>query len=353
MTQSKKQQKMNCYLARDYKGTLSAGNKARTDIEAIMASLGYRNLALKQSVSHGGLKHFVRNLAGVLKQCALIQKGDIMVLQYPMKKYFTPVCHIAHARGAKVVALIHDLGSFRRKALTEEKEIRRLSNADLIIAHNAAMRRWLERRGCTAKVTELGIFDFLNHSRPAEDHEPGANYKVVYAGNLQRRKNSFLYSIKPQGWSMVLYGNGFEASEAAGSENIDYRGFAKPSDLIKDAGGDFGLVWDGDSIQKCSGAYGEYLRVNNPHKTSLYIRCGLPVIIWKEAALAPFIEREGLGITVGSLEELHDILPSITPDQYIEMRRRVLAIGERLANGKYAGAALLRATALLAPNPSE
>lgn len=344
---------MNCYLARDYKGTLSAGNKARTDIEAIMASLGYRNLALKQSVSHGGLKHFVRNLAGVLKQCALIQKGDIMVLQYPMKKYFTPVCHIAHARGAKVVALIHDLGSFRRKALTEEKEIRRLSNADLIIAHNAAMRRWLERRGCTAKVTELGIFDFLNHSRPAENHEPGANYKVVYAGNLQRRKNSFLYSIKPQGWSMVLYGNGFEASEAAGSENIDYRGFAKPSDLIKDAGGDFGLVWDGDSIQKCSGAYGEYLRVNNPHKTSLYIRCGLPVIIWKEAALAPFIEREGLGITVGSLEELHDILPSITPDRYREMRRRVLAIGERLANGKYAGAALLRATALLAPNPSE
>lgn len=340
---------MNCYLARDYKGTLSAGNKARTDIEAIMASLGYRNLALKQSVSHGGLKHFVRNLAGVLKQCALIQKGDIMVLQYPMKKYFTPVCHIAHARGAKVVALIHDLGSFRRKALTEEKEIRRLSNADLIIAHNAAMRRWLERRGCTAKVTELGIFDFLNHSRPAENHEPDANYKVVYAGNLQRRKNSFLYSIKPQGWSMVLYGNGFEASEAAGSENIDYRGFANPSDLIKDAGGDFGLVWDGDSSQECSGNYGEYLRVNNPHKTSLYIRCGLPVIIWKEAALAPFIEREGLGITVGSLEELHDILPSITPDQYIEMRRRVLAIGERLANGKYAGAALLRASALLSP----
>ena len=31
---------MNCYLARDYKGTLSAGNKARTDIEAVMTSLG-------------------------------------------------------------------------------------------------------------------------------------------------------------------------------------------------------------------------------------------------------------------------------------------------------------------------
>jgi hypothetical protein len=343
---------MNCYLARDYKGTLSAGNKARTDIEAIMASLGYRNLALKQSVSHGGLKHFVRNLAGVIKECSTIRPGDIVVLQYPLKKYFSPVCHIAHARGAKVIALIHDLGSFRRKALTEEKEIRRLSNADLIIAHNATMRRWLERRGCTAKVIELGIFDFLNHSRPAENHEPDGNYKVVYAGNLQRRKNSFLYSIRPQGWSMVLYGIGFEASEATDTESLDYRGFAKPSDLIKDAGGDFGLVWDGDSTRECSGAYGEYLRVNNPHKTSLYIRCGLPVIIWKEAALAPFIVEHGLGLAIGSLEELDTLLPSVTPEQYSRMRKNVLDMAERLANGKFAGAALIRATALLSPNPS-
>lgn len=343
---------MNCYLARDYKGTLSAGNKARTDIEAVMSSLGYRNLGIRQSVSNGGLKHFVRNLAGVIKECGTIRPGDIVVLQYPLKKYFSPVCHIAHARGAKVIALIHDLGSFRRKALTEEKEIRRLSNADLIIAHNATMRRWLERRGCTAKVIELGIFDFLNHSRPAENHEPDGNYKVVYAGNLQRRKNSFLYSIRPQGWSMVLYGIGFEASEATDTESIDYRGFAKPSDLIKDAGGDFGLVWDGDSTRECSGAYGEYLRVNNPHKTSLYIRCGLPVIIWKEAALAPFIVEHGLGLAIGSLEELDTLLPSVTPEQYSRMRKNVLDMAERLANGKFAGAALIRATALLSPNPS-
>lgn len=343
---------MNCYLARDYKGTLSAGNKARTDIEAVMSSLGYRNLGIRQSVSNGGLKHFVRNLAGVIKECGTIRPGDIVVLQYPLKKYFSPVCYIAHARGAKVIALIHDLGSFRRKALTEEKEIRRLSNADLIIAHNATMRRWLERRGCTAKVIELGIFDFLNHSRPAQNHEPDGNYKVVYAGNLQRRKNSFLYSIRPQGWSMVLYGIGFEASEATDTESIDYRGFAKPSDLIKDAGGDFGLVWDGDSTRECSGAYGEYLRVNNPHKTSLYIRCGLPVIIWKEAALAPFIVEHGLGLAIGSLEELDTLLPSVTPEQYSRMRKNVLDMAERLANGKFAGAALIRATALLSPNPS-
>lgn len=81
---------MNCYLARDYKGTLSAGNKARTDIEAVMSSLGYRNLGIRQSVSNGGLKHFVRNLAGVIKECGTIRPGDIVVLQYPLKKYSHP-----------------------------------------------------------------------------------------------------------------------------------------------------------------------------------------------------------------------------------------------------------------------
>lgn len=341
---------MNCYLARDYKGTLSAGNKARTDIEAIMTRMDFHNLGLRQSVSKGGMKHFLRNLAGVLKECAMIHRGDVIVVQYPLKKYFSFVCRIAHARGAKVVALIHDLGSFRRKALTEEQEIKRLSNADVVIAHNASMRKWLEEHGCTARVTELGIFDFLSPARPQAVQPLAEGYRVVYAGNLQRRKNSFLYTIIPSKWSMILYGNGFEAAEAAGNKNIDYRGFASPADLISNAGGDFGLVWDGDSAETCSGNYGEYLRLNNPHKTSLYIRCGLPVIIWKEAALAPFITQNGLGIAVDSLEQLNSVLPSISEEQYKQMRQNVLAMAERLAAGKFAEAAIGNAATILTSN---
>ena len=53
----------------------------------------------------------------------------------------------------------------------------------------------------------------------------------------------------------------------------------------------FGLVWDGTSLDGCNGRYGEYLKFNNPHKTSLYLSCGIPVIIWKEAALADFVEE--------------------------------------------------------------
>ena len=78
------------------------------------------------------------------------------MLQYPLKKYFTFVCNMAHQRGAKVIVIIHDLGSFRRKALTVEQEISRLNHADYIIAHNEKMKKWLEDNGCKAKLGVLG-----------------------------------------------------------------------------------------------------------------------------------------------------------------------------------------------------
>ena len=44
---------MNCYLSRNYKGTASAGNKAKTDIERIMSEAGFKNVGLKQTVYTG------------------------------------------------------------------------------------------------------------------------------------------------------------------------------------------------------------------------------------------------------------------------------------------------------------
>ena len=40
---------MICYLSRNYRGVDNAGNKAKTDIEQIMESHGFRNVGLKQT----------------------------------------------------------------------------------------------------------------------------------------------------------------------------------------------------------------------------------------------------------------------------------------------------------------
>ena len=118
----------NCYLSRNYKNMRSAGSKAKTDMERIWAEEGFVNLGLTQTRSDNKVYSFFRTLASVCTLCFRIRRGDVLFLQYPFKKYFAFVCNVAHRRGARVVTLIHDLGSFRRKKLTVPQEIARLSH---------------------------------------------------------------------------------------------------------------------------------------------------------------------------------------------------------------------------------
>lgn len=336
---------MNCYLSRNYKGLSSAGNKAKTDIEQIMKDLSFKNVGLKQTTYRNKVLSFLFTLAGVLKAPFCLHRGDYLVLQYPLKKYFTFVCNMAHQRGAKVIVIIHDLGSFRRKALTVEQEISRLNHADYIIAHNEKMKKWLEDNGCKAKLGVLGIFDYLSETSAAPKQNTEKPYSVLYAGALSPRKNAFLYEVGAfvHSFNLNLYGNGFEINQAKGKEHFNYMGFVKSDDLIATAQGDFGLVWDGTSVSTCTGDFGEYLQYNNPHKTSLYIRCQLPVIIWNKAALADFVRENGIGICVDSLEELEKILNTLSEEEYAEMKKRTAKIGERLSQGYFVRKALQEA----------
>ena len=67
-----------------------------------------------------------------------------------------------HYRGAKVITLIHDLGSFRRKRLTVLQEIDRLQNSDYLITLNDSMSAWLQTKGSEVTKGELKISDYLS-----------------------------------------------------------------------------------------------------------------------------------------------------------------------------------------------
>lgn len=78
---------------------------------------------------------------------------------------------------------------------------------------------------------------------------------------------------------------------------------------------------------------------------SLYIRCGLPVIIWEKAGLASFVKKNNIGLCVASLSELEEIFSKIDADQYQEMKKHVLTISERLSQGFYCFKAIQQACA--------
>lgn len=328
---------------------IPSGNKAKEDIDVIMAQEGFRNVAVSLS-SHNAVARFISKLLSVLLLVLRVHKGDVFLVQYPFKKYYSLVCQLTHLKGGKVITLIHDLGSFRRKKLTVEQENVRLSHTDVLIVHNEAMLQFLVEHGFKKPIVTLGIFDYLaptpGNTPVKEANEP---WQVVYAGGLAKRKNTFLYLLDEhiQGWHFNIHGKGLDEEFTKDWKNITSCGFIKSDDFIHQSIGHFGLVWDGSSIDECAGDWGVYLRVNNPHKTSFYLRSGKPVIMWSEAALTPFVLREGAGIAVSSLREIGTALAALTPAQYETMCNNAKAVSQKLANGYYFKEAFASAIKLL------
>lgn len=333
-----------CYISHNY---YKGGNKAKNDIECILAGMGAINIGLKRTGINSKVISFFVNLVGVLKACVLMKKDDTIVLQYPLKKYFSFVCHIAHLKGASPICVIHDLGAFRRKKLTVKQEIARLSNSDYVIASNKAMASWLKEHGMKKPLGDLGLFDYLSQSEGVVKRMDSDNEKrkVIFAGGLSMKKTAFIVKLSEcslTSWHLDVYGNKDGLQGVHDNSQISFKGFIPSEEFVNHVIADFGLAWDGNRIDTCSGNFGEYLRWNSPHKVSFYLRSGLPVIIWKEAAVAPLIEHLGVGITIGSLEELNQKLASIPEEQLLSMKAKAKDLAKKLNEGYFLKQALLQ-----------
>lgn len=327
----------------------TAGIKARDDIAQILRGMGGREILIDVPATDRISQSTVEKLtyhAGLMKTwdtaLAEVSRGDTLIVQFPLVNHFmlgSVSLRKVRARGARVVLLIHDLDTLRiakradlsaREKLRlqlEEKDCLRM--CDAMIVHNTEMKEKLLTLGFPAgKMISLGIFDYLIPDASLHA-ETGKDLPIVIAGTLRRHKAGYVYDL-PEDVPFALYGVGFEGEER---ENLKYFGSFPSDELPGVMKGSFGLVWDGDTADTCSGAYGDYLRINNPHKTSLYLASGLPVIIWKDAALARFVEKNHCGIAVSSLQELRDVRSRLTEEEYLAMCRNALAVGRRLRRG--------------------
>lgn len=320
--------------------------KPKEDINVLVESWGYRPIA-PDIETRSGFGHFWFKTLTLLCILLRLHRNDLLFIQYPYKKFYTLSCILAHWKGAKVVTLIHDLGSFRRKKLTVEKENRMLMHSDYLVCHNESMQKFLIDHGYTHPIDTLQIFDYLADAPAPKSLTPHSPWRVVLAGGLGHRRCPFLYDCGldslMEGWSLQLYGKSFDEERAQGWKNIHYNGSYPPQQLIHEVEGDFGLVWDGDSLDECSGAWGEYLKFNNPHKASFTLRMGLPIIIWKQAALAPFIEQNHVGICIDSLRDLNQVLANLSAEEYAQMRRNAAALSEKVGTGYFTRRALTAA----------
>ena len=281
---------------------------------------------------------------------AQLKQGDELLIQFPMLHHsFFTTHHVkkAQKKGVKVHFIIHDLEALRyvnvenfplkHKIRVQIQESGLLGAADGIIAHNPIMKSVLVNKGVAEdKIVSLGIFDYLI---PNFQEKSGLtkDQPIIVAGNLAQEKAGYLYSL-PEEPAYNLYGVGFDESRALANET--YFGSFLPDELPAALEGGFGLVWDGDSAETCSGVFGEYLRYNNSHKASLYLAAGFPVVVWEESALAHFVIDKQCGLVVSSLSDLKENLDTLSEEQYKEMLENAKQIGSKLRQGQYLRTAL-------------
>lgn len=326
-------------------------SKAKSDIDNIVREIGFYNLApIKKK--NNMLSRFTTKIYGVFRILTMLKQDDVLLLQYPMKKFYKIACYFAHWKGAKVVTLIHDLGAFRRHKLTPAQENRRLSQTDFIIVHNEKMKEHLLLHNCRSQLYCLGIFDYLSQTTPKTYRTPHQPWSVVFAAGLGKYRSGFLYRLDPyiHNWTLAIYGKGFEQEYAKDWKHIVYHGYLDTEDFVAQIEADFGLVWDGDAIDECSGDWGGYLKVNNPHKTSFYLKSGLPVIVWSQAAMAPFVLEHGIGICVESLADLDKVLSELAKEDYQTMKENAIKMGKMLGEGYFIKQALGEAFRIFAEN---
>lgn len=321
----------------------NAGHKAPLDVATVASHNGYRVL----SVIRGTVKNGTEQTKSEWnKVCNEISNNSTVLIQFPLADISKGIYKLIEQKKEKnirVIAVVHDIEILRRTVtdnFIEQYKILKTC-ADIWIVHNERMKEVLVVQGFDAeRIVSLEIFDYLIDNPVDVKSDKG----VIIAGNLDIGKSEYIYKLKQiKGVKFNLFGANY--SDNSVYDNINYFGAFLPDELIKNLQGKYGLVWDGDSLDTCSGLIGEYLKVNNPHKLSLYIAVGLPVIIWDEAAEAEFVKRENIGWTVSSLYELPDKLANISEGDYTVMRNNAVRISKKLRDGEYMTRALKNAEA--------
>lgn len=324
------------------------GTKPVRDIAAILRSERVQTIPIRRFSSKNSLLQNFFRLWWILQSFYYSTKfkhGSVVFLQFP-GQFFTGRLgfwlvneRLIQRKKLKLVTIVHDLNSQRfqetwKSGHLSSLEQRLFAMSSRLIVHCDEMRNFLSARGVSAaKMVTLGIFDYLNDDERAI--APSEAPEVAIAGNLTPTMCAFLPKLKEiSDVRWCLYGAGYDAKSTAG-DNVTYGGCFTAEELPNQVKARYGLAWYGDSVDEVTGPIGKYLSIIFVHKLSFYITIGLPVIVWRKSAMAPFVERMGIGLVVDNLRELGEKIRAVSAADYTRMRETELALSKTLREGQH------------------
>jgi hypothetical protein len=288
----------------------------------------------------------VRSVGQLLRWAPALSTATSVVVQYPLGRLNEYVLTRIPGR-ARTVCLLHDLELLRRPALGR-READTLSHFDLIVVHSEAMAERLKTEQINVPTVTLGAFDFLLQSPPAIPTAERPRALYIF-GNLSPEKASYVYALDPsRTWVPVeIYGPNCDTGRL--HPRVTWKGIIDPENPALSSIDGLGLVWDGDSPAGLAGPTGNYLKFNAPHKFSLYLALGLPVVVPATSAIATFVAEQGLGLCVDSIDDALLKIQDCTDADWQAMVSAVRKIQSDVIGGAFVTEALAKASALDGP----
>src|SRR4051794_23249550 len=319
-----------------------ASAKAPADVRAVCLGQGLAPIDLynfDRSTARSRLWASVRSAMQLLSSATRLASASDVVVQYPLGRVNELILRRMKL-GSRSVCLVHDLEMLRRPTIAP-RESATLGRFDVVIAHSEAMAATVRAGQPDVSVIVLEAFDFLG-TRPSLPAAQRPRCLYVF-GNLSLEKASYLYRLDPRdtGPAIEVYGPNCEVGLLP--QGVRWNGVLDPEHPNLSEVRGFGLVWDGDSATGLAGSMGSYLRYNAPHKFSLYVALGIPVIVPVESAMARVVERYALGTCVASIEEGLRFVESCSDSTWNRMLESVRDGQRRVQSGQFVRTSLLRA----------
>ncbi|WP_157051213.1 galactofuranosyltransferase [Limosilactobacillus secaliphilus] len=312
----------------------SGGSKAKKDIvHFLKKNLNFENYNLSVENSNKLYIHWFMNVN--FRHFVKQQKPSLLLFQYPnlsfyvMNKMVTIYRH--YCPHGKIVFLVHDIMGIQFQYLPDilSQEIELFNRTDGLIVHNEKMNNYLTSKGVRVPMSNLGLFDYDSNTPLSTPSDSISDVSICFTGNLG--KSEFLRDLNIN-TPIHLYGTNPASSYP---NNMVYKGYYSADKIGDKLTEQYGLVWDGNDIHTCAGSLGKYLKLNDPHKASLYLSSGIPIIIWSEAALADIVLHYNAGIVVDDLTQIDERLRKISYEQYKQMRNNAKELGKQIRQGFY------------------
>lgn len=319
------------YFASEYLGQESylTAARAKYDVELILKNNNWIPLDFSSEKNISTAKK-INIIAHVIKTVIGLPSNAVVFINFPVIstiiKLFLRL--LRQRKSIQIIICIHDLDGIRNQSDKQlKKEQAFIKRYKFFIVQNNTMKKYFEKIYPNAISVPIEIFDYI---APIGHKKRSIGNTIVIAGNLV--KSPYIKQLENVGeLHFNIYG---EQNGLPNLTNITYKGAYDSAIISTILEGSFGLIWDGDAISSCNGPCGKYLSINSPHKTSLYLLAGLPLIVPEDAAIKDFVVQHNIGIVIHSIPDIESKINGISQREYDTMCANIQLIAQKIHQGK-------------------